>query len=208
MRTYYLDSDFRVHLDGGEGMTPWVDEDGFFNDKVRTFVEGFRVIPKEMVWVDPRGTRYEGFMIAACVDYTTLDKAQTDQGEMRTVMDKVSELLDDAQASKVVELYKPYPKDGSLVKVGRRINWNGVLLRAKVDLWATDENNPDNAPGLWEKIAYRDGYRVLSEPITASNPVQPGEKCWEGDVLYECIYHVVCTYRPSEYAAAWKVVEV
>jgi hypothetical protein len=127
---------------------------------------------------------------------------------VRDVMDKAGELLDDAQASKVVALYGPYPKDGSLVKVGRRINWKGKLVRAKVGLWATDENNPDNAPDLWEEIKYRDGYRVLTGPITASNPVLPGEKCWEGDVLYECIYHVACTYRPSEYAAAWRAVAV
>jgi hypothetical protein len=127
---------------------------------------------------------------------------------MIRTMDKAGAMLDDSQASTVTDLYPSYHTDGSLVKVGRRINWKGKLVRAKVDLWATDENNPDNAPDLWEEIKYRDGYRVLTGPITASNPVLPGEKCWEGDVLYECIYHVACTYRPSEYAAAWRAVDV
>lgn len=97
--------------------------------------------------------------------------------------------------------------DGRLIKVGQRIRWGDKLMAAKNDLWATDANNPDNAPTLWEEILYRDGYRVLTGAISASNPVQPGECCWENDVLYECIYHVSCTYRPSEYAQAWKKVE-
>lgn len=121
-------------------------------------------------------------------------------------MDKACGVMTDAQASQVVALYKPFPKDGSLVRVTTRINFGGELYRAKVDLWGTDANSPANAPELWEKILYRDGYRVLVAPITASNPVQPHEKCWENDVLYECIYHTVCTYRPSEYAPAWRVV--
>ena len=29
---------------------------------------------------------------------------------------------------------------------------------------------------------------------------------WEDGKLYRCIYHVACTYRPSEYAAAWEEV--
>lgn len=127
--------------------------------------------------------------------------------KIRAVMDAAGELLTDAQASTVLGLYGKMPQDGSLVKVGSRINWNGQLKRAKVDLWGAAENDPDNAPELWEDINYRDGYRVLNAPITASNPVQPGEKCWEGDVLYECVYHVACTYRPSEYAPAWEAVE-
>ena len=47
---------------------------------------------------------------------------------------------------------------------------------------------------------------MLTGPISASNPVQPGEMCWEDGTLYRCIYHVACTYRPSEYAAAWEEV--
>lgn len=202
MKTYYLDSEFRIHLEQGENRLPWKDEHGFFSGKGKTFVEGFRVIPEGATW---KGCN--GLMITAAVDFSTLDKAQTEQSAMRAVMDKVCPLLDDAQASTVIELYAPYPNDGSPIKAAARVNWHGKLVRAKVDLWATDENNPDNAPDLWEGIKYRDGYRVLTGPITASNPVQPGEKCWEGGVLYECVYHVACTYRPSEYAPAWEAVE-
>lgn len=97
--------------------------------------------------------------------------------------------------------------DGHLVSTGQRIRWGDKLMAARSDLWATETNNPDNAPTLWEEIEYREGYRVLTGPISASNPVKPGEWCWEGDVLYECISPNVCTYRPSEYMAYWTTVE-
>lgn len=125
---------------------------------------------------------------------------------LHAVIDAGRKLVDDQTASISPELYDSLEQSGNLIEVGTRINWNGALKRAAVDLWDTEENTPDNAPTLWEDINYRDGYRVLTGPISASNPVQPGEKCWEGDVLYECIYHVACTYRPSEYAAAWEAV--
>lgn len=96
--------------------------------------------------------------------------------------------------------------DGRLIATGTRIRWGTRLVAAMNDLWAYPENNPDNAPALWEEIAYLNGYRVLYGPISASNPVQPGEMCWEDGTLYRCIYHVACTYRPSEYAAAWEEV--
>lgn len=96
--------------------------------------------------------------------------------------------------------------DGRLIATGTRIRWGTRLMAAMNDLWAYPENNPDNAPALWEEIAYLNGYRVLTGHISASNPVQPGEMCWEDGKLYRCIYHVVCTYRPSEYAAAWEEV--
>lgn len=116
------------------------------------------------------------------------------------------DLVDDKQASVGVVLYPEMQYENALIKAGSRINWNGTLKRAAVDLWDSVENNPDNAPALWEEIAYLNGYRVLTGHISASNPVQPGEMCWEDGKLYRCIYHVACTYRPSEYAAAWEEV--
>ena len=72
--------------------------------------------------------------------------------------------LDDTTSSATVELF---PNNGELISVGTRINWNGVVKRAAVDLWDTEENNHGNAPTLWEYILYRDGYRIIPEVITA-----------------------------------------
>ena len=56
--------------------------------------------------------------------------------------------LDDKDASITPELFGKLNNNGELVKAGTRINWNGLLKRAAVDLWDTKENNPDNAPSL------------------------------------------------------------
>ena len=56
--------------------------------------------------------------------------------------------LDDAHASSLPEMFPGLKGDGSLVKAGTRINWNGQLKKAAADLWDTTENNPDNAPDL------------------------------------------------------------
>ena len=62
--------------------------------------------------------------------------------------------LEDKQASEVASLYPGMKYDGSLIKAGTRINHGGVLFKAAVDLWDTEENNPENAPTLWEEIQY------------------------------------------------------
>lgn len=115
--------------------------------------------------------------------------------------------LDDAAASTVIPLYPAMRYDGALVKAGTRINWNGALKRAAVDLWDTVENNPDHAPELWEDISYRDGYRIIPETITAGLAFANGERGWWGDVLYESTADGN-VYTPEQYPANWKTVEV
>ena len=75
--------------------------------------------------------------------------------------------LDDKTASTAAALFPQLKENGALVAAGTRINWGGKLKRAAVDLWDTAENNPDNAPTLWEDIAYREGYRIIPETITS-----------------------------------------
>ena len=140
----------------------------------------------------------------------TRDEAYRLRGIVEKAMDGAA--LDNRTAYDGLVLHKDTQKDsdfwtdGHLIPTGTRLRWGTRLLAAMNDLWAYSENNPDNAPALWEEIAYIDGYRVLYGPISASNPVEPGEMCWEDGVLYKCVYHVACTYRPSEYAAAWEEV--
>ena len=202
MKTYYLDSEFRLHLEQAENRIPWKDEHGFFSGKCKAFVEGFRVIPEGASW-----NGCNGLMITAAVDFSTLDKAQTEHGEMRAVMDKAGAMLDDAQASTVIDLYPAYPADGSLVTSGTRINWRYQLKRAAVDLWATDENNPDNAPALWEDINYRDGYRVIPETITAGTAFAKDELGWWEDTLYRSLLDAN-VWTPAAYPSGWEAVDV
>lgn len=125
--------------------------------------------------------------------------------ELRSMIEKAAVSLTDQEASEAVELTGRYPNDGSLVHAGRRINWKGQLYRAAVDLWATDANDPDHAPTLWEKVMYRDGIRIIPEVITAGQAFSLGERGWWGDDLYESLI-AANVYTPAQYPAGWQKV--
>jgi hypothetical protein len=126
--------------------------------------------------------------------------------ELRRVMNHAGEMLTDAQASEVAAIYPVLMEDGSLIKAGTRINWEGKLMRAASDLWDRPENNPDNAPALWEEINYREGYRVIPETITAGTAFAKGERGWWGDVLYESVFDGQNVWTPEAYPGGWAVV--
>ena len=115
-------------------------------------------------------------------------------------------LVDDKTASIAPELYGQMQYGGSLIKVGERINWNGTLKRASVDIWDLEINNPDNAPTLWEDIAYKGGIRIIPEVITAGTAFAKGEQGWWGDVLYESVIDNN-VWTPEQYPAGWEVTE-
>lgn len=112
----------------------------------------------------------------------------------------------DAQASMAVGAYPTLKTDSSLVKVGTRINWNGVVKRAAADLWDTAENNPDNAPTLWADLDYKDGYRIIPETITVTTAFAKDECGWWGDVLYRSLLDSN-VYTPAEYPAGWEALK-
>lgn len=116
------------------------------------------------------------------------------------------ELVDDKTASIAPEMFPGLKQDGSLIKVGTRIKWNGTLKRAAVDLWDTMENDPDNAPALWEDIQYRLGYRIIPETITVGLAFSEGECGWWGEVLYKSKVNAN-VYTPEQYAPNWELVE-
>jgi hypothetical protein len=99
--------------------------------------------------------------------------------------------LPDMDASVEPTLSRAMHYDGKLIPAGTRINWGGILKRAAVDLWDIEENNPDNAPELWEDVLYRDGIRVIPKVITAGLAFSFGEIGWWDDVLKRSI-------RPGE----------
>lgn len=130
------------------------------------------------------------------------------RGEAKSFFSGIEKLRDgatDAVASTAVSAYPQLKKDNSLVKAGTRINWNGVLKRASADLWDTAENNPDNAPDLWENINYRDGYRIIPDAITAGLTFGLDECGWWGDTLYRSKL-TANVYTPKQYPAGWEEV--
>ena len=114
--------------------------------------------------------------------------------------------LEDQEASEVVSLFDDMTYTGELIEAGTRINHNGILYKAAVDLWATEANNPDNAPTLWEKILYHNGIRIIPEVITVTTAFAEGEKgYWEkdGKIYISRVGNNV--YTPEQYAANWEL---
>ena len=125
---------------------------------------------------------------------------------LRSVVEQAAASLDDKTASTAAMLFPRLKRDGSLVRAGTRINWNGTIKRAAVDLWDTEANDPDHAQNLWEDILYRDGYRIIPDVITVGLAFKNGEKGWWGDTLMESTADNN-TYTPVQYAGNWKIVE-
>ena len=123
--------------------------------------------------------------------------------KLRAIVEQAAVSLTDQKASEGVALFHRLKGDNSLIPSGTRINWRGTLKRAAVDLWDTADNNPDNAPELWEDIAYRDGIRIIPATITAGQAFALGEKGWWGEVLYESMIPAN-TYTPEQYPDGWK----
>lgn len=105
--------------------------------------------------------------------------------QLRPLIEKAAQSLPDDEASKGVVLHRGLKGDGSLIKAGTRINFNGILKRAAVDIWDTPENAPDKAPTLWEDVPYKDGFRIIPNVITGGQKFSKGEKGWWGNALKE-----------------------
>ena len=126
--------------------------------------------------------------------------------KLRSIIEQASTSLDDKTASEATELFPRLKEDGSLVSTGTRINWFGAICKATVDLWDTAENNPDNAPALWEYIGYKDGIRIIPDTLTVTTAFSKGEQGWWNDVLYASLLDAN-VYTPDQYPAGWEVVE-
>ena len=133
------------------------------------------------------------------IDYIGNARAQ------RKAIEAAVPSLDDKVASTSAELFPKLKGDSSLVKAGTRINWGGTLKRAAVDLWDTVENNPDNAPTLWEDIEYRNGFRIIPETITAGTAFAKGECGYWGETLYKSLIDAN-VWTPAAYPSGWEIV--
>ena len=125
---------------------------------------------------------------------------------LRAIVEQAAASLDDKTASTAATLFPRLRQDGALVRFGTRINWNGTLNQAAVDLWDTAENTPDAAPTLWEDIDYRDGYRIIPETITVTTAFSQDECGWWGDTLYRSKVNSN-VYTPAVYPDNWEKIK-
>lgn len=124
--------------------------------------------------------------------------------KLRALIEQAVTSLPDKEASEGASLFPRLKQDGALVSAGTRINHNGVIKRAAVDLWDTEANSPDNAPSLWEDIQYREGWRIIPATITAGTAFAKDEQGWWGEVLYKSLIDAN-VYTPEQHPAGWEV---
>lgn len=126
--------------------------------------------------------------------------------ELRKIIEQAITSVDDETALNAVELSPTLSFGGQLVSNGTRINWNGKLYRAAVDLWDNESNTPDNAPTLWEEVVISSGHREIPEIITAGLAFSKGECGWWQGVLYESLIDNN-VQTPTAYPTGWKAKE-
>ena len=124
--------------------------------------------------------------------------------KLRPIMEQAVNSLDDKTASMATTFFGAMRYNNAFIPNGTRINWHGNLKRAAVDVWDTEANNPDNAPTLWEDIAYKDGFRIIPETITATLAFSEGEYGWWKDELYRSKVGGN-VYTPEVYPDYWEV---
>lgn len=122
--------------------------------------------------------------------------------KLRAIVEQAAASLDDKTASEAPTLFPRLKQDGSLIRAGTRINHNGEIKKAAVDLWDTADNSPDNATALWETLDYKDGYRIIPSVITVTGAFAKGERGWWNGVLYESAVDNN-VYTPEQYARNW-----
>lgn len=105
----------------------------------------------------------------------TTDEAR----DLRAKIELASSSMSDKDASTAPELFPTMKYDGSLIRAGTRIRWRNGIMKAVVDLWDREENNPDNAPALWAELEYVDGVRKIPpDPIPVTKQFAKDELGW------------------------------
>lgn len=74
MKTIYIDSEFKCHLENDGTMTKIETE--FFDDKCDIFIEGYRFVPNGETWIREDGVVFVGEMVSPWKPYIELDAAQ------------------------------------------------------------------------------------------------------------------------------------
>ena len=160
---------------------------------------GFACFALAMLWI-----RYE----------RTYDTQHPDAERLYMVYDKEKLFAPEPLANylgqnlpEVEEFAGVYPTmkyDNSLIKSGTRISCDNTIYKAACDLWDTELNNPMNAPTLWVKLNYKEGIRIIPNPITVTEAFAMDELGWWGDELYKS-KAATNVYTPEQYPAYWEL---
>lgn len=127
--------------------------------------------------------------------------------DMRQRVNSLS--IDNQTAGRMIDYFptmKEVCAEGALIPAKTRIrddNDPSVIWRATVDLWNTSENSPENAPTLWDKIAYHHGIRIIPDEISATMAWMNGELGYKDGHVYKSGMDGN-VYLPGTVGAPWE----
>jgi hypothetical protein len=78
----YIDSEFKCHLTN-DGTMREIETD-FFDNRCDAFIEGYRYVPADEVWVREDGEKFTGTMISPWRDYSILAEFQAQYDKILT----------------------------------------------------------------------------------------------------------------------------
>lgn len=118
--------------------------------------------------------------------------------------------IDNQTAGRMIDYFptrSEYCGEGELIPAGTRVRDDkdgAILWRSTVDLWNTEENIPENAPALWEQIAYHNGIRIIPDVITSTLAWKLGELGWRDGHVYKSGMDGN-VYLPGTVGAPWEL---
>ena len=129
---------------------------------------------------------------------------------LKAKLAEIAEALPDNLAALHPEIYDNLKESGAQVPANNRINWNGVVVKAKVDLWDRPDQNPDNAPELWDELLFSDtNYREIPEIITTELAFGKDEiGYWPKNGKHYKAKRDGVVHNPEVYPADWDEVTV
>lgn len=94
MQKIYLDADFRCYVTPSEGLVE-IETDAF-DGKCDAYIEGYRFVPADKIWVREDGTIFAGEMIAPWKPWAELDAAQREyeREQYNALLSKLSEVYE------------------------------------------------------------------------------------------------------------------
>ena len=95
--------------------------------------------------------------------------------ELRAVIERAAQSLDDNTASITPEIFSPWSGDVVIYKKGEKIRYNGKTYRVLMDHVSQPDWTPDAAHSLFAEILYEGNIKEWVQP-GSTNPYMKGDK--------------------------------
>ena len=118
--------------------------------------------------------------------------------------------IDNQTAGRMIDCFPTMQEvcaEGALIPAKTRIRDDrdsSIIWRSTVDLWNTNANNPENAPTLWDRIAYHNGIRIIPDEIPATLAWELDELGWRDGHVYKSGMDGN-VYLPGTVGAPWEM---